>query len=138
MKTIFKYNANAKYSAKDLGDEHNSKNFPLLDVYLDENWASVKIQLPNIFKDHHIVAKQNPTTVGCDEWSLSNSLWTKSYNSHGKCRPELNKYFYMYRYRLNFAMFVSQVHLVSLGNTRTIQTYLYALFIDFMCVLMYD
>ena len=124
MKTIFKYNANAVYLAKDLVGGHNSNSFSLLDVYLDENWASVKIQLPNIFKDYHILAKPNPTTIGYDEWSLSNSLWTKSYNSHGKCRPELNEYFHMYRYRLNFAMFVPQVHVVSLGNTSTIQTYL--------------
>ena len=34
---IFKYNANAKYLAKDLGGGHNSNNFSLLDVYLDEN-----------------------------------------------------------------------------------------------------
>ena len=28
MDTIFKYNANAKYSTKDLRDGHNSNNFP--------------------------------------------------------------------------------------------------------------
>ena len=37
MNTIFKYNANAKYSVKDLRGGHNSNNFSLLDVYLDEN-----------------------------------------------------------------------------------------------------
>ena len=37
MKTIFKYNANAEYLAKDLVGGHNSNNFSLLDVYLDEN-----------------------------------------------------------------------------------------------------
>ena len=64
MNTIFKYNANAKYSPKDLAVVHNSNFFLLLDVYLDEKGPSVKIQLPNIFKDHHIVAKPSPTMVG--------------------------------------------------------------------------
>ena len=59
MKTIFKYNANAKYSTKDLNGDYNSNN-----VYLDEKKALVKIQLPNIFRDHHIVAKPKPTTAG--------------------------------------------------------------------------
>ena len=67
MNTIFKYNPNAKYSTKDLRGGQNSKNFSLLDVYLDEKESSVKVQLPNIFKDHHIVAKRSPTTVGYDE-----------------------------------------------------------------------
>ena len=53
---------------------------------MDEKKTSVKIQLPNIFKDHHIVAK-------------------KICNSHGKYKPELNEYFHMYRCQLNFAMF---------------------------------
>ena len=57
MNTIFKYNANAKYSTKDLKGGYNSNN-------LDEKRTSVKIQLPNIFKDHHIVAQPTPTTVG--------------------------------------------------------------------------
>ena len=56
MNTICKYNTNAKY--------YNSNNFSLLDVYLDEKKTSVKIQLPNIFRDHHIVAKPKPTTAG--------------------------------------------------------------------------
>ena len=59
MKTIFKYNANAKYSTKDLNGDYNSNI-----VYLDEKKASVKIQLPNIFRDHHIVAKPKPITAG--------------------------------------------------------------------------
>ena len=90
--TIFKYNAQAKYSAKDLKGEHNSNNFSLLDVSLDEEEPSVKIQIslriktkyqisnmkkPNIFKDHHFVAKPSPTTVGYDEWPLSIALWIK-------------------------------------------------------------
>ena len=83
MNTIFKYNANAKYSTKDLKGSYNSNNFSLLDVYLDEKGPSVKIQLANIFKDHHIVANPKSTTAG-DEWSLSLALWRKFYNSHGK------------------------------------------------------
>ena len=73
---IFKDNANAKYSTKDLKGACNTRNFSFLDVYLDEKGTSVKIQLPNIFKDHHIVAKPRPTTVG-DEWPLSLALWRK-------------------------------------------------------------
>ena len=46
---------------------YNSNNFSLLDVYLDEKGPSVKIQLPNIFKDHHIVAQPTPTAVGHDK-----------------------------------------------------------------------
>ena len=43
MNTIFKYNGNAKYSTKDLRDGYKSKNFLLLDVYLDEKGPSTKI-----------------------------------------------------------------------------------------------
>ena len=57
MNTIFKYNANAKYSTTDLKGGHNSNNFSLLGVYLDEKGPSVKIQQPNIFKDHHTATK---------------------------------------------------------------------------------
>ena len=64
MNTIFKYDANAKYSMNDLNGVYNSNNFSLLNIYLDEKETSVKIQLPNIFKDHHIVAKPKPTTAG--------------------------------------------------------------------------
>ena len=67
MNTIIKYNANAKYSTKYLKGGYNSNNFSLLDVYLDEKGTSVKIELPNIFKDHHIVAQPTPTTAGYDE-----------------------------------------------------------------------
>ena len=105
MNTIFKYNANVKYSTRDLRGRHNSNNFSLLGLYLNENGPSVKIQLPNIFKDHHTVAKPSLTTLDYDEWPLSIPLWTKSYNSHGKYKPELNKYFHMYRCQLSFAMF---------------------------------
>ena len=67
MNTIFKSNANAKYSTKYLKGGYNSNNFSLLDVYLDKRGALVKIELPNIFKDHHIVAQPTPTTAGYDE-----------------------------------------------------------------------
>ena len=103
---IFKYNANAKYSTKDLKGGYNSNNFSLLDVYLDEKGTSVKVQLPNIFKDHHNIAQPTPTTLGYDEWPLSLTLWKKIYNSHDKYKPELNKYFHMYQCQLNFVMFV--------------------------------
>ena len=75
MSTIFKCNANAKYLTKDLKGSYNSNNFSLLDVYLDEKGTSVKIQLPNIFKDHYIVAQPTPKTIGYDEWPLSLALW---------------------------------------------------------------
>ena len=68
MNTIFSYNANTKYSTKDLKGEYNNINFSL-DVYLDEKRPSVNIQLSNTFKDHHIVAKRKTTSVGYDEWS---------------------------------------------------------------------
>ena len=64
MSVIFKYNANAKYSTKDLKGGYNSNNFSLLDVYLDEKGTLVKIQLPSIAKYHHIVAQPTPMTVG--------------------------------------------------------------------------
>ena len=105
MKTIFSYNANAKYSTKDLKGGHKNINFSLLDIYLDEKGLSVKIQLSNIFKDHHIVAKPSTTALGYDEWPLSNALWMKFYNNHGKQKPELNEYFHMYRCQLNFTLF---------------------------------
>ena len=92
MSTIFIYNANAKYSTKDLKGGHNNINFSLL----DGKGPSVKIQLLNIFKDHHIVAQTSPTAVGYDEWPLFSSLWMKFYNSHSKYKPELNEYFHMY------------------------------------------
>ena len=104
MNPIFKYNANTKYSTKDLKGWYNGNNFSLLDVYLDEKGPSVKIQLLNIFKHNQVVAKPSPTAVGYDEWPLSNTLWTKFYNSHGRYRPELNEHFHMYQCQLNFAM----------------------------------
>ena len=105
MKTMFSYNANAKYLTKDLKGGYNNIYFSLLDVYLNEKGPSVKIQLSNIFKDHHIVAKPRTTSIDYDEWSLSSALWMKFYNSHDKYKPELNEYFHMYQCQLNFALF---------------------------------
>ena len=110
MNAIFKYNANAKYSTKDLRGGYNNINFSLFDVSLNEKGPSIKIQLLNIFKDHHIVAKPSTTSVRYDEWSLSNILWMKF--SHGKYKPELNEYFHMYRCQLNFALFCATSALV--------------------------
>ena len=108
MNPIFKYNENAKYSTKDLKGGYTANDFSVLDVYLDEKEPSSKIQLSNIFKDHHIVAKLGPTAVGYDEWPLPNALWMKFYNGHGKYKPELNEYFQMHRCQLNFAMFFAK------------------------------
>ena len=105
MNTIFSYNDNAKYSTKDLKGGHNNINFSLLDIYLNEIGPSVKIQLLNIFKDYHIVAKPSTTSEGYNEWSLSNTLWMKFYNSHGKYKPELSEYFHMCRCHLHFTLF---------------------------------
>ena len=58
-------------------------------MYLDGKETSVKNQLPNIFKNHHIVAQSKPTTVGYDEWCLSLA----------------HEYFHIYRCQLSFAMF---------------------------------
>ena len=105
MNTIFKYNANAMYSTKNLKGGYNSNDFSSLNIYLDEKGPSVKIQLPNIFKDHHIVAQPTPAMAGYDEWPLSIALWRKFYDSDSKYKPESNEYFHMYRCQLNFAMF---------------------------------
>ena len=67
MNTIFSYNRNAKYSTKDLKSGNNSTNFSLLDVYLGKKGPSVKIQLLNIFKDHHIIVQTSATAIGYDE-----------------------------------------------------------------------
>ena len=96
MNTIFKYNANAKNSTKDLKGGYNSNIFSLLDVFLEKKGPSVKIQSPNIFKDHHIVSQPTPTTVSYDEWPLSLALCRKFYSSQGKCKPKLNEYFDMH------------------------------------------
>ena len=44
MNTIFKYNANAKYSTKNLKGGYNSNNFSLFKLYLDDKGTSVKIE----------------------------------------------------------------------------------------------
>ena len=88
-------------SENDLRGGYNSNNFSLL----DEKGPSVKIQLLNMFKDHHFVVKPSHIAVGFGEWLSFNALWLKFYNSHGKYRPELNEYFHMYEYQLTFTMF---------------------------------
>ena len=83
MNTILSYNRNANYSAKDLKGGHNS-TLTLLDLYLAEKGPDMEIQLLNILKNYHIAAQTSPTAAGYDEWSLSNALLMKFYNSHGK------------------------------------------------------
>ena len=61
------FDANVKYSTKDLKGGRKNINFSLLDIYLHEKGPSVKILLSNIFKDHHIVAKPSTTSAGYDE-----------------------------------------------------------------------
>ena len=95
MNTIFKYNVNAKYSTKDLKGGYNNNSFSLLNIYLDEKGTWSKIQLLNIYKDYHIVAKPKSITAG-DEWPLSLAFWRRFYNSHNKHRSELNEYFLIY------------------------------------------
>ena len=88
---MFSYNPNAKYSAKDLkGGYTSSINFSLLDIYLNEKGSSLKIQLLNIFKDHHIAVKPSIMSVSYDEWPSSNALWMKFHESHDKYKPELD------------------------------------------------
>ena len=82
----------------------------MLNINLDEKETSVKTQLRNIFKDHHIVAKPKPTTAGY-EWPLTLVLWRKFYKIHGKYKPELNECFHMYRCQLNFAMLCATIAL---------------------------
>ena len=137
MNTIFKYNANAKYSTKDLKCGYNSNNFSLLNIYLDKKGPSVKIQLPNIFKDHHILTQPTSTTAG-DEWPLSLALWRKFYNSHGKYKPELNEYFHMYRCQLNFAMFCATSALCISWQHLNHQNLMVKVFIDFIYIFIYD
>ena len=43
---------------------HNTSNFSLLDVHLNEKGPYAKIQLLNVFKDHHIVAQLSRIVVG--------------------------------------------------------------------------
>ena len=105
MNTTFSYNANAKYSTQDLKGGHNNINILFLHMYFDEKGSCAKIQLSNIFKHHHVLAKPSSTPEGYDEWPLSNALCMKFYNSHDKHKPESNEYFYMYQCQLSFALF---------------------------------
>ena len=52
--------------------------------------------LLNIFKDCQFIAKSSPIAVCYDKWVLSNALWIKLCNGHGKYKPELNESFHMY------------------------------------------
>ena len=63
MESIFKHNSYTKYLTKSWKDGYNSKKFSLLDVYLKEKGPSAKVELLNIFKGHHIVAKLSPMAV---------------------------------------------------------------------------
>ena len=108
MNRTFKYHSNVRYLTKDLKGRSNSNDFSLLDVYVNEKRPSIKIQLLNIFKDHLIETKLSPSVKYYDECPLSNTLWMKFYNSHGRYKPELNEYFKMYRCQLNFEMFCTK------------------------------
>ena len=44
--------------------------------------------------------------------ALSNTLWIKFFNSHSKYKPELNKYFHIYRCQLDFTLFCATGALV--------------------------
>ena len=84
MSAIFKYNASVRYSTEDLKRGYSNNSFSLLDVYLDEKGPSARIQLSNIFKNHHLVAKPSPMKVDYGQWLLSIALWRTFYNNHGK------------------------------------------------------
>ena len=84
MSAVFKYNATPRYSTEDLKRGYSNNSFSLLDVYLDEKGPSVRIQLSNIFKNHHLIAKPSPMKVGYGEWLLSIAFWRKFYHNHGK------------------------------------------------------
>ena len=54
-----------------------------MDVYLDEKETLSKIQLPNIFKDHQIVAQPTSTTV-----TARKTVFPRSWNiMEGSKRP---------------------------------------------------
>ena len=77
MDPTFKYIDNVKYSTKDLKGGYNGNDFLVLDVYLNKEGPPAKIQLPNIIKYHHIVPPLSITTIGYDEWPLSNAFKIK-------------------------------------------------------------
>ena len=108
-------------------------------VYLNEKGPSAKIQWLNVFKDHHIVAYKGPIVIGNDKWEMFLPFWKRFYHGHhGKYMPELSEYLKIYWCQLNFAMFVQQACFVFLGNILTIQIGLYAVFINFKCIFMYE
>ena len=108
---IFKYNENAKYSAKVLKCAYTGNDFLVLNIYLHKQELSTKIQLLNIFKDHHIVARSYS-----NEWPLSNALRTKLCNYHCKYKAEWREYFQMCWIKLNVPMFCATSALVFHGN----------------------
>ena len=67
MNQTFKYNGNTNYSTKDLKGGYTGNNFSVLNVYLNGQLQSVKIQLLNKFKDCHYVAKSGSTAKDYDE-----------------------------------------------------------------------
>ena len=56
-----------KYSTRNIKGGCTGNKFLELNVYLNEIRPSVKIQLLNIFKDHHIVAWSGPTSISYDK-----------------------------------------------------------------------
>ena len=64
MNTLFNDNANAKYSTKDLKGGYRQQHLFIAESTLRWEKTLVKIQLQNIFKDHHIAAQPTFTTVG--------------------------------------------------------------------------
>ena len=138
MNPIFKYSSNAKYLTKDFKSGYNNNDFSLLDVHLKEKRPSDKIQLLNIFKDHHSVAKSSHKVAGYDECALSNIFWIKFYNGHGKYNPELNEYSHMYISQLNFAMFCAITTLGISWQHVNHPNLLLGSVIDFMCIFMYE
>ena len=96
MSPILKYNKNAKYSTRDLLIWTYWQRFLSI-------WRICRLLKFNcliFFKDYHILAKLGPTAVVYDECLLTNTLWMRFYNGHGKY-----SIFQMYRYKLNFALF---------------------------------
>ena len=138
MNPIFKYNSNAKYLTKYFKSGYNNNDFSLLDVHLKEKRLSDKIQLLDIFKDHHSVAKSSPKVAGYDECALSNIFWIKFYNGHGKYNPELNEYFHMYISQLNFAMFCAIAALGISWQHVNQPNLLLGSVIDFLSIFMYE
>ena len=93
----------------------------------------MKIQLLDIFKDHNILSKASHMALGYDEWLLSIALWITFSNSHGKYKRELNEYFHMYQFQLNFAM-TCATSTLGISWQHLNHPNLYAVFIYFMCI----